>query len=88
MVPREDLLDHARDIARAIAGGAPLVAKALKEYMRFTAHLSPEQAHEITRKAWAGGSGLRHYERMLRSDDFNEGAAAFAEKRPSRFKGA
>ncbi|ESX64108.1 hypothetical protein X759_32495 [Mesorhizobium sp. LSHC420B00] len=34
-----------------------------------------------------GKSGLQHYERMLRSDDFNEGAVAFSEKRNSEFKG-
>jgi crotonobetainyl-CoA hydratase len=88
VVPKERILDHAREIARGIAQGAPLVTRALKEYMRFNANSSPEQAHEVTRKAWIGRSGLVNYQRMLQSDDFNEGAAAFAEKRDARFKGA
>jgi crotonobetainyl-CoA hydratase len=88
VVPRDRILDHARELARGIARGAPLVTRALKEYMRFHAVGSPEQAHQATRKAWIGQSGLVHYERMLQSDDFDEGAAAFAEKRDARFTGA
>lgn len=87
VVPRGQLLAHAQEIARGIAKGAPLVAQALKEYMRFNAAASPEQAHQASRKAWIGQSGLAHYERMLRSEDFNEGAVAFAEKRGANFKG-
>lgn len=87
VVPRERILDHAREIAVNIASGAPLVTKALKEFMRTTAHLSVEAAHEASHLAWVGKSGLHHYERMLRSDDFNEGAVAFSEKRNSEFKG-
>ena len=87
VLPRDDLLGHAQEIARGIARGAPLVARAFKEYMRFNAGRLPERAHEATRQAWVGKSGLVNYERMLRSDDFNEGAAAFAEKRNARFTG-
>lgn len=88
VVPRGQLLSHAREIAQGIAKGAPLVSQALKEYMRFNATCSPEQAHRNTRKAWIGQSGLTHYERMLQSEDFNEGAIAFAEKRGATFKGS
>jgi len=87
VVPPERILDHAVGIASQIAKGAPLVTRALKEFMRSTSHLSVEAAHEISHRAWAGKSGLQHYERMLRSDDFNEGAIAFSEKRDSVFKG-
>jgi crotonobetainyl-CoA hydratase len=87
VVARERILDHALDIAGNIASGAPLVAKALKEFLRATAHLSVEAAHQAARQAWVGNSGLPHYERMLKSQDFNEGAVAFAEKRPARFSG-
>jgi crotonobetainyl-CoA hydratase len=87
VVPLAELLSHAHTIAQGIAKGAPLVSLALKEYMRFNAASSPEQAHKATRKAWIGQSGLTHYERMLQSEDFNEGAAAFAEKRGANFKG-
>ena len=88
VVPNDRILEHAREIAQGIAEGAPLVTRALKEYMRFNATSSPEQAHKTTRKAWIGQSGLANYEKMLQSEDFNEGAVAFAEKRDARFKGA
>lgn len=87
VVPRQKILDHARELAAGIAKGAPLVSQALKEFMRATAHMSPEQAHQVTRQAWVGKSGLQNYERMLSSDDFNEGARAFSEKRGPAFKG-
>jgi len=88
VVASEAILDHAVEVAQAIAAGAPLVSAALKEYMNATAHLSAQEAHAVTRRAWVGRSGLQRYERMLQSEDFNEGAVAFAEKRSSAFKGA
>lgn len=87
VVPKQDLVEHARGLAKIIASGAPLVPRALKEFMRKAAHGSPEEAHAIARSAWIGKSGLKHYEAMLASDDFKEGSAAFAEKRGPRFKG-
>lgn len=88
VVPRERILGHACAIAAQIAGGAPLVTRALKEYMRATSHLSVEAAHAVSHQAWVGRSGLPHYERMLRSNDFDEGALAFSEKRRSVFRGS
>ncbi len=88
VVPATELMDHARSLARTIAGGAPLVTQALKEFMRHTAHTSPEEAHRVTRQAWVGKSPLTHYQTMMNSDDFNEGATAFAEKRDADFKGS
>lgn len=88
VVPRERILKHCIDIAHNIASGAPLVTAALKQFMRATAHLSVEEAHAFSHRAWIGKSGLDHYERMLKSEDFNEGAIAFTEKRSSNFKGA
>lgn len=88
VVPRDQILAHAIEIAQNIASGAPLVAAALKEFMRAAAHLSVEQSHALVKQAWMGKSGLHSYERMLESEDFDEGAVAFSEKRASRFKGA
>lgn len=87
VVPRDRIREHAIEIARNIASGAPLVTAALKEFMRATSHLSVEEAHAVSHRAWVGKSGLGHYERMLKSEDFNEGAVAFSEKRSSNFKG-
>lgn len=87
VVPRDQILAHCLGIAHNIASGAPLVTKALKEFMRETSHLSVEAAHETSHRAWVRKSGLQHYERMLQSDDFIEGSVAFSEKRKSVFKG-
>lgn len=87
VVPRGQILGHTLEIARNIAAGAPLVVRALRQFMRATAHLSTEAAHQISKQAWVGQSGLHHYERMLTSEDFDEGAIAFTEKRQARFKG-
>ena len=80
-------MEHARTVAAIIAQGAPLVAVALKEYMRRYAQVSVEEAHAAVRRAWVGRSDMPHYEQMIRSDDFREGSVAFAEKRDPAFKG-
>lgn len=87
VVAKDQLLAHALEIAQEIGKGAPLVSQALKEYMRATAAMSREDAHKLTRKAWIGKSGMEHYERMLQSTDFMEGAVSFSEKRKPEFKG-
>jgi crotonobetainyl-CoA hydratase len=87
VVPVDRLMDHAREVAAMIADGAPLVAVALKEYMRKYGHASVEASHAAVRRAWVGKSDMAHYERMIRSDDFTEGSVAFAEKRAPEFKG-
>ncbi|MEZ5797725.1 MAG: enoyl-CoA hydratase-related protein [Paracoccaceae bacterium] len=87
IVPADRLQDHARSVAATIAAGAPLVAVALKEYMRKYGHASVEASHAAVRRAWVGASDMPHYERMIRSDDFTEGSVAFAEKRDPAFKG-
>lgn len=87
VVPADRLMDHAREVAATIAQGAPLVAGALKEFMRKYAYGSPEAAHAAVRRAWVGKSDMPLYEQMIQSDDFTEGSVAFAEKRDPNFKG-
>lgn len=87
VVPADQLLPHAREVADGIAAGAPLVAGALKEYMRHYGHRSVEESHAAVRRAWTGQSDMPRYECMLQSDDFLEGSVAFAEKRDPRFSG-
>ncbi len=87
VVPADRLMALAHDIAATIAKGAPLVPRALKEFMRKHAYDSPEAAHAATHRAWEGKSDMVLYERMLCSDDYTEGFMAFAEKRNPNFKG-
>jgi enoyl-CoA hydratase/carnithine racemase len=61
---------------------APLAIAAIKEIATSTGALSEQAAFALLRSG-----KLEHYERMLRSDDFLEGARAFNEKRPPVWRG-
>jgi enoyl-CoA hydratase len=78
VVPREELLETALGIARAIAARSPVAVGVLRELARTTRDLSLEEG--LRREA----DGFR---RCLASEDGAEGVAAFLEKREPQFTG-
>jgi crotonobetainyl-CoA hydratase len=81
IVPHDQLLDAAREMAGQIATCAPLAVEALLEVARATETLADAEAFAAMR------SGLPAHRRMRDSDDFLEGPRAFAEKRAPRWTG-
>lgn len=81
-VPAEDLLPRAREIARLLADGPPLVFACIKEVARETATLKTQESFDLLKS-----HTLPAYVAMLESEDAKEGPRAFAEKRKPQWKG-
>jgi len=81
VVPREQLMERAREIAAQIIAGAPLAVAALLEVARAVETLPDAEAFVKMR------SGLPAHVRMRNSEDYYEGPRAFAEKRAPQWKG-
>jgi crotonobetainyl-CoA hydratase len=80
VVPTGQALAKAREIAKQLAEGPPLLFPAIKQLLRHTETVSEHEAFELH-------DSLDAVQRVIRSDDLKEGARAFAEKRKPMWSG-
>lgn len=78
VVPHEDLMESTFEMARKVMKSSPVSLKIIRET---TANVLGERMYEF----WI--SQLRALKESSRNEDWLEGASAFIEKRPPRFKG-
>ena len=78
VVPHDELLPTALELATAIAANPPLAVQRLKQGLRLA--LDPDW-HELG--AWVSAS----LGELFQTADHREGVAAFLEKRPARYEG-
>ena len=79
VVPHDQLMAEAKDLAKRLANGPAMAIRGTK--------------HAINKKVWndlnlALDMGLALEERSSRHPDHNEAARSFVEKRPPEYKGA
>ena len=82
VVPIDELMAKAREMAEQITQSAPLAVAALKEIFRATGELSVEDGYQLMRSG-----ALTNYPAVLHSEDATEGPLAFSEKREPNWKG-
>jgi crotonobetainyl-CoA hydratase len=73
-------MTKAREIARQLADGPPLLFPAIKQLLRHSETLAEHEAFELH-------DSLDLVQQVIRSDDLKEGTQAFAEKRKPRWTG-
>ncbi len=82
VVPAEQLMPRARELAASLAAGPPLVLAAIKEVARESESMTFAEAIDKVTK-----HGFPTVAKLYTSEDQKEGARAFAEKREPRWKG-
>jgi crotonobetainyl-CoA hydratase len=80
VVPKGQGLAKAREIARQLADGPPLLYPAIKQLLRHTEMVPEHDAFELH-------DSLHAVQKVIRSEDLKEGARAFSEKRKPMWKG-
>lgn len=78
VVPDDAVLNKAKDLARTIANNAPLTVAAAREMVRMSTEMGASAALDV---------GYQLFEKVLASQDAQEGPAAFREKRKPRWTG-
>src|SRR5580658_10499307 len=80
VVPKGEGLVKAREIARQLAAGPPLLFPAIKQLLRHSEMVAEHPAFELH-------DALSAVQKVLRSEDLKEGARAFTEKRTPVWQG-
>ena len=80
IVPKGGAMARAREIARQLADGPPLLFPAIKQILRHTEMVGEHEA-------FATHDALDAVQAVIRSEDLLEGARAFSEKRAPRWTG-
>lgn len=82
IVPAEQLMTRARELAQSLAEGPPLVFAAIKETVRHAETRSTQEMFDVL-----NGQALPTVKKLYNSEDMHEGALAFKEKRKPVWKG-
>lgn len=80
VVPKGQGMAKAREIARQLADGPPLLFPAIKQLLRHTEMIPEHEAFELH-------DSLSLVQQVIRSEDLKEGTLAFAEKRKPNWTG-